>query len=185
MVASSDYVFERRPFAVSECLECAHNAGDFVAPVEQPGRYRQETVRGKAVSDPHNIASHAETLVQDDHTRPRARSGRRGGIRRYWTRRSGICRVGVRHGRHCRTHCASSAHITDLFNLVVQPVSQADARRHGDLDVTVDHDGMVETRWADFVGTDFTQNALRCRVEGRFGVSVNQPGAVVKVATQA
>jgi HK97 family phage major capsid protein len=51
--------------------------------------------------------------------------------------------------------------------------------------VTVDHDGVVDVRWSDAVGTDFTQNMVRCRVEGRFGVSVNQPGACVKVATQA
>ena len=51
--------------------------------------------------------------------------------------------------------------------------------------VTLDHDGTVETRWSDAVGTDFQVNAVRCRVEGRFGVSVNQPGAVVKVATAA
>jgi HK97 family phage major capsid protein/HK97 family phage prohead protease len=51
--------------------------------------------------------------------------------------------------------------------------------------VTVDHDGAVDVRWSDAVGTDFTSNMVRCRVEGRFGVSVNQPGAVVKVATAA
>jgi HK97 family phage major capsid protein len=51
--------------------------------------------------------------------------------------------------------------------------------------VTVDHDGQVEVKWSDAVGTDFAQNQVRCRVEGRFGVSVNQPGAVVKVGTAA
>jgi hypothetical protein len=51
--------------------------------------------------------------------------------------------------------------------------------------VTVDHDGVVDVRWSDAVGTDFQTNMVRCRVEGRFGVSVNQPGACVKVATQA
>lgn len=55
----------------------------------------------------------------------------------------------------------------------------------GDGAVTVDHDGAVDTRWSENVGTDFTANFLRCRTEGRFGVSVNQPGAVVKVATAA
>lgn len=49
--------------------------------------------------------------------------------------------------------------------------------------VTVDHDGVVDVRWSDAVNDDFTKNFVRCRVEGRFGVSVNQPGAVVKVAT--
>lgn len=51
--------------------------------------------------------------------------------------------------------------------------------------VTLDHDGVVDTRWSDAVGTDFSTNDVRCRVEGRFGVSVNQPGAIVKVATAA
>ena len=51
--------------------------------------------------------------------------------------------------------------------------------------VTVHYDGAVEVKWSDAVGADFTQNQVRCRVEGRFGVSVNQFGAVVKVATAA
>ena len=51
--------------------------------------------------------------------------------------------------------------------------------------MTVDHDGQIEVKWSDAVGTDFTPNDVRCRVEGRFGVSVNQPAAVVKVATAA
>ncbi|BBY60219.1 phage major capsid protein [Mycolicibacterium sarraceniae] len=55
----------------------------------------------------------------------------------------------------------------------------------GEGSVTIDHDGELDTRWSENVGTDFTSNSLRCRVEGRFGVSVNQPGAVVKVATAA
>jgi len=55
----------------------------------------------------------------------------------------------------------------------------------GDGAVTVDHDGVVDTRWSDAVGSDFQTNNVRCRVEGRFGVSVNQPGACVKVATAA
>ena len=49
----------------------------------------------------------------------------------------------------------------------------------------VDHDGAVEVKWSDVVSDDFAHNFIRCRVEGRFGVSVNQPGAVVKVATAA
>jgi HK97 family phage major capsid protein len=55
----------------------------------------------------------------------------------------------------------------------------------GDGAVTLDHDGRIDVRWSDAVGSDFTQNAVRVRTEGRFGVSVNQPGAVVKVATAA
>jgi HK97 family phage prohead protease/HK97 family phage major capsid protein len=55
----------------------------------------------------------------------------------------------------------------------------------GDGAAVVDHDGNVDTRWSDAVGTDFQTNNVRCRVEGRFGLSVLQPGAVVKVATQA
>lgn len=53
----------------------------------------------------------------------------------------------------------------------------------GDGAVTVDHDGVVDTRWSDAVGDDFVYNAVRCRVEGRFGLSVNQPGAIVAVTT--
>lgn len=55
----------------------------------------------------------------------------------------------------------------------------------GDGAVTVDHDGQVDVRWSDAVSDDFAKNQVRCRVEGRFGVSVNQPAAVVKVATAA
>lgn len=51
--------------------------------------------------------------------------------------------------------------------------------------VTLDHDGAVDVRWSENVADDFAKNFLRCRVEGRFGVSVNQPAAVVKVATAA
>jgi HK97 family phage prohead protease/HK97 family phage major capsid protein len=51
--------------------------------------------------------------------------------------------------------------------------------------VTVDHDGVVDVRWSDAVASDFAANYVRCRVEGRFGVSVNQPGAVVMVETAA
>lgn len=49
--------------------------------------------------------------------------------------------------------------------------------------VTLDHDGEIDVRWSDGVADDFAKNFVRCRVEGRFGVSVNQPSAVVKVAT--
>ena len=51
--------------------------------------------------------------------------------------------------------------------------------------VTVDYDGAVKVKWSDAVSDDFANNQVRCRVGGRFGVSVNQPGAVVKVATAA
>ena len=34
------------------------------------------------------------------------------------------------------------------------------------------------------VSDAYAKNQVRCDVEGRFGVSVNQPGAVVKVATR-
>lgn len=55
----------------------------------------------------------------------------------------------------------------------------------GDGAVTLDHDGRVEVKWSDAVNDDFSKNQVRCRVEGRFGISVNQPGAVVQVATAA
>lgn len=51
--------------------------------------------------------------------------------------------------------------------------------------VTLDHDNLVSVKWSDAVNADFTQNAVRCRVEGRFGLSVNQPAAVVRVSTAA
>lgn len=51
--------------------------------------------------------------------------------------------------------------------------------------VTLDHDGNVDVAWSENVASDFAANFIRCRVEGRFGVSVNQPGAVVKVGTAA
>ncbi len=51
--------------------------------------------------------------------------------------------------------------------------------------VTVDHDNSIEAEWTDNVNDDFTKNQLRLRVEGRFGISVNQPGAVIKVGTAA
>ena len=53
----------------------------------------------------------------------------------------------------------------------------------GDGAVVVDHDGIVETLWSDAAGDLFQRNALACRVEGRFNVSVAQPLAVVKVET--
>jgi HK97 family phage major capsid protein len=55
----------------------------------------------------------------------------------------------------------------------------------GDGAVVLDHDGRVETKWTDAVNDDVARNQVRCRVEGRFGLSVSQPGAVVKVGTQA
>jgi hypothetical protein len=55
----------------------------------------------------------------------------------------------------------------------------------GDGAVTLDHDGVIDTRWSDAVADDFSKSDLRCRVEGRFGVSVNQPAAIVKVGTAA
>ena len=55
----------------------------------------------------------------------------------------------------------------------------------GDGAVTVDSDGNIATAWSDSVSDDFAKNYVRCRVETRAGVSVNQPGAVVKVGTQA
>ena len=51
--------------------------------------------------------------------------------------------------------------------------------------MTVDHDGQVDIRSSDAVSDDFAQNQVRCRVEGRFGLSVNQPGAIVDDATAA
>jgi HK97 family phage major capsid protein len=51
--------------------------------------------------------------------------------------------------------------------------------------VIVDHDGRVETKWFDSANDDILKNQLRCRVEGRWGVSVVQPGSVVKIATAA
>jgi hypothetical protein len=59
------------PFAVSQRLKCAHSAGNLVVAVQQRGCDPQETVDGKAVGDPHDIASQAETVMQDHHARPR------------------------------------------------------------------------------------------------------------------
>ncbi|WP_301149000.1 HK97 family phage prohead protease [Mycobacterium simiae] len=55
----------------------------------------------------------------------------------------------------------------------------------GDGAVTLDSDNALSVKWSDAVGTDFTQNQVRCRVEGRWGLSVNQPAAIVKVSTAA
>lgn len=51
--------------------------------------------------------------------------------------------------------------------------------------VSVDHDGQIDTRWSDAVSDDFAKNYLRCRVEGRFGLSVYRPLGVVSVGTAA
>jgi HK97 family phage major capsid protein len=51
--------------------------------------------------------------------------------------------------------------------------------------VIVDLDGRLETKWTDAANDDILKNQVRCRVETRAGVSVVQPGAVVKVATAA
>lgn len=51
--------------------------------------------------------------------------------------------------------------------------------------VSVDHDGNIDTRWSDAVSDDCSKNYLRCRVEGRFGVSVYRPLGVVSVGTAA
>jgi HK97 family phage prohead protease/HK97 family phage major capsid protein len=51
--------------------------------------------------------------------------------------------------------------------------------------VSVDHDGQVDTRWSDAVSDDFTKNFVRCRTEGRFGLSVYRPLGVVSVGTAA
>jgi HK97 family phage major capsid protein len=51
--------------------------------------------------------------------------------------------------------------------------------------VVVDLDGQFETKWTDAVNDDVLKNQVRCRVETRAGVSVVQPSAVAKVATQA
>jgi HK97 family phage major capsid protein len=55
----------------------------------------------------------------------------------------------------------------------------------GDGSVVVDSSGQFETKWTDAVDDDILRNQVRCRVETRAGVSVVQPSAVVKVATQA
>jgi HK97 family phage prohead protease/HK97 family phage major capsid protein len=51
--------------------------------------------------------------------------------------------------------------------------------------VSLDHDGQIDTRWSDAVSDDFAKNYLRCRVEGRFGLSVYRPLGVVSVGTAA
>ena len=55
----------------------------------------------------------------------------------------------------------------------------------GEGSVIIDGDGRIETKWTDAVDDDVLKNQVRCRVEARAGVSVVQPGAVVKVATAA
>ncbi|WP_018180375.1 phage major capsid protein [Jongsikchunia kroppenstedtii] len=49
--------------------------------------------------------------------------------------------------------------------------------------VTVDSDGVIDTRWSDAVSDDFQKNYVRARTEGRFGLSVYKPMGVVKIAT--
>ena len=51
--------------------------------------------------------------------------------------------------------------------------------------VVVDTDGKLDVKWTDAVSDDVARNQVRCRVEGRFGVSVSQPAAIVKTATAA
>ena len=51
--------------------------------------------------------------------------------------------------------------------------------------VTVDHDNVIETAFSDAVGHLFQRNQLGCRTEGRFGLSVSQPAAVIRVTTAA
>jgi hypothetical protein len=68
----------------------------------------------------------------------------------------------------------------DADRFVVQAAVQRVGHFRG-----VEHDGAVEVKWSDVVSDDFAHNFIHRRVEGRFGVSVNQPGAIVKVATAA
>ena len=51
--------------------------------------------------------------------------------------------------------------------------------------VSVDHDGVVDTRWSDAVASDFLANFVRCRVEGRFNISVYRPTGIVVIVTAA
>ncbi|MDL9944979.1 HK97 family phage prohead protease [Gordonia sp. ABSL11-1] len=51
--------------------------------------------------------------------------------------------------------------------------------------VSVDTVGGIDVEWSTESGELFARNQVQLRVEGRFGVSVYQPSAVVKVATQA
>lgn len=51
--------------------------------------------------------------------------------------------------------------------------------------VSVDTDGQIDTRWSDAVGDDFERNYVRCRVEGRYGLSVFRPQGIVSIATAA
>lgn len=43
----------------------------------------------------------------------------------------------------------------------------------------------IETRWSDATADDFSKNQLRARVEGRFGLDVYQPAAIVKATLTA
>lgn len=51
--------------------------------------------------------------------------------------------------------------------------------------VSIDTDGVVDTRWSDAVATDFTSNHVRARCESRFGLSVFKPAGIVKIGTAA
>jgi HK97 family phage major capsid protein len=52
--------------------------------------------------------------------------------------------------------------------------------------VTIDTDaGGIRVQWSNATGTDFEQNQTRARCEGRFGLSVYQPAAVVNVSLAA
>jgi HK97 family phage major capsid protein len=49
--------------------------------------------------------------------------------------------------------------------------------------VTIDTDaGGIRVQWSNSTGTDFEQNQVRARCEGRFGLAVYQPAAVVNVS---
>lgn len=51
--------------------------------------------------------------------------------------------------------------------------------------VSIDTVGGIDIEWSTESGELFARNQVQLRVEGRFGVSVYQPAAVVRVATQA
>jgi HK97 family phage prohead protease/HK97 family phage major capsid protein len=53
----------------------------------------------------------------------------------------------------------------------------------GDSAVTVDTDGQIVTRSSDAVSDDFARNRRRILCETRANVSINQPGAIIKVIT--
>ncbi|WP_411815859.1 phage major capsid protein [Gordonia sp. SND2] len=50
--------------------------------------------------------------------------------------------------------------------------------------IYADTGATVRTEW-DRTGDDFTKNAVRCRLEGRFEVGVSRPEAIVKIDTSA